>query len=736
MTTAAPIKPAVPFPARAPGGASSAAAPSVDIGKMLKKYAWILIASVIFGALLGAGAFFVLRQVYPIFRPQVVFQVLPPQSELREIQTASDQDEQERFALTEVAFMKSDDVIQRVVSDPRLLVDGGSWTEKFKSRDGRFNQADAAEWLQENLSTRLVPKTDIIEMKLGWTDAGAITNVLGLVRENYMLRLEARTRDITAPQREALERQITTYQERLDDRQRLREQVLRDDKVDSLEQRWASENLELQGIIAELHNVRNTREAVRSQLTRYERELNAEGGPTYSDELVQAVEADPQILNIKQTISSLETQRDAMKRRGIGPDHRAMRTTIHLIDSWESELERKRQELLRLRFAAIIDSLRNLEASEAAKESSLVAAQERLVTRLIDYSRTLSRIDDIDNEIAGILKTRGELEASLQNLSSISRLATAKRVTVLQAERVPDRPVFPNIVYMIPAGIVLCLGLTTGIVFLRELLDQRVKGPADVSLIPRTRVLGFVPDAGEDTDTRADQVHRAFTAAPRGVLAESFRQIRSPLLKQMDLAGHRSVMVMCGMPGSGASVVSSNLAEAAAAAGKRVLLMDANFRRPSQHKYFGVPEAPGLADVLACETTVENAAQATQTPGLSILPAGTAGHRIVERLATEKFSEVLAAAGAAFDLVVIDVPPAVVAGDGLSIANRCDASVLVVKAYSEKRGLVARLRNQLADAKAEFLGVVVNGVKASAGGYLRGNIRATQEYAREARKDR
>jgi capsular exopolysaccharide synthesis family protein len=213
------------------------------------------------------------------------------------------------------------------------------------------------------------------------------------------------------------------------------------------------------------------------------------------------------------------------------------------------------------------------------------------------------------------------------------------------------------------------------------------------------------------------------------VLAESYRQIRAPMLKQMDLAGHKSVVVLAGMPGSGASTTVSNLAEAAAASGKRTLNIDANFRRPTQHKTFGVAETPGLSDVLAGQCSLSEAILRTDSERLAILPAGTAASRVVERLAGAQFGELLAAVGADYDAVFIDVPPVIVAGDGLSIANRCDASVLVTKAYAEKRGLVSRIRNELGDTRAEFLGVVVNGVKASAGGYLRGNIRASQEYA-------
>jgi len=85
-------------------------------------------------------------------------------------------------------------------------------------------------------------------------------------------------------------------------------------------------------------------------------------------------------------------------------------------------------------------------------------------------------------------------------------------------------------------------------------------------------------------------------------------------------------------------------------------------------------------------------------------------------------------ASAKYDLVLVDTAPAMVAGDGQALANRCDGVILVVRALAEKRGLVARIRDQLGDTRAEFLGVVINAVRASAGGYLKGNIRTSYEY--------
>jgi capsular exopolysaccharide synthesis family protein len=280
---------------------------------------------------------------------------------------------------------------------------------------------------------------------------------------------------------------------------------------------------------------------------------------------------------------------------------------------------------------------------------------------------------------------------------------------------------------MIPAGGVLFLGLTMGVVLLLEIVDQRVKSPADIAMIPRTRVLGFVPHAAEDP-TNPAKVETVFRDQPGGVLAESYRHLRGTILKRMQAAGHKSLVCMSGMPGSGSTTIVVNLAYALAAAEQRVLLIDANFRRPSVHRVLGLNEASGLAEVIAGTKNLAEVVQKTEESNLSVLSAGAPEDRKYERLTGSAMTNLLKSAAANYDIILIDVAPAMIAGDAVGLANRCDASMLVVRALGEKRGMVARLRNELSEARAEFLGVVVNAVRSSAGGYLKGNILAAHNY--------
>jgi capsular exopolysaccharide synthesis family protein len=371
--------------------------------------------------------------------------------------------------------------------------------------------------------------------------------------------------------------------------------------------------------------------------------------------------------------------------------------------------------------------LAQLEAQQRTLDQN--ATQKR--ARLTDLTRISGQLQDIERQIEGLQTNRASLSKDLSDIQGLSTLSAANRVILMQTERVPPEMAFPQWRLLIPAGVVSVLGLVTGIVFLRELVDQRVKGPADIAILPRTRLLGWIPDSAEDP-AGAGAAETAFRDRSKGVVAESFRQVRGTLLKRITVADQRTVLVMGGLPGSGATTIVANLALSLATAERRVLVIDANFRRPAMHRVFGLQESPGLADVLGASRTLAEVVQATSTANLDVLTAGSKEHRIYERLSTLSMGELLAQVRTKYDVIFIDVAPAIVAGDGQALAQKCDASILVVRAMSEKRGMVNRIKNELTDARGEFLGVIVNAVRASAGGYMKGNMKVSHEYQQAA----
>jgi Mrp family chromosome partitioning ATPase len=138
-------------------------------------------------------------------------------------------------------------------------------------------------------------------------------------------------------------------------------------------------------------------------------------------------------------------------------------------------------------------------------------------------------------------------------------------------------------------------------------------------------------------------------------------------------------------------------------------------------------DAPGLADVLANNAKVSDVI--VDMDGIAVMSAGTPGLRVSDRLNTTAFDSMVAELRGRYDLILFDAPPAVVSGDGMILANKLDAAIVLVRAHQDHRGLVARMIRQMSESRCELLGVILNRPRGIAGGYLRKNYATMAEYS-------
>ena len=700
----------------------------LDPVKLAKKYMWLLIIAAILGMAIGIGATFVLKRTTPVWTSKTIFEVHAPQAKIGTPEGTEGGNEKElnRFMQTQVQFMESPIVLERVATDPRLAQEAPQFAAKVSS-SGRVDPAMALQALEGLISARVLRGTTLMELSAKAADPNEATALVRLVRESYESFLRQQTGLASSKQKDALQRSISTLENEIKRSQSRRERILEEEDIDSLDERYNESTRQLGLVQSQLVSLRMDIEAFTTQLDGYLKELESPGGPTYSDQLRESIQADPAIRNLNQQITSLENALTSMKLQGIKPAHRDWKAIEAQIEATKHTLGIKTEERLRSAFDATVDGTRKAIAQLRAQEADLLTQKEEASARMAELTKISADVQDLEQEIGRMIDTVTKRKEELDNLNALGSLLGANRVTIAQPERRPDSMTFPKLKILAPAGMILLTGLVAGLVLLREILDQRVKGPADVAVIPRTRVLGMVPLASEDP-SNPKAVETIFRDDPKGVLAEHFRTLRSSVIKAMQRNNHKTLLVMAGMPKSGATTVVANLGMAVAAADRRVLVVDANFRRPALHKIFGLGESPGLADVLAGEVPLDDAIRPSGIDGLDVLCAGSAEHRVVERLSGRLMHSEGARIKEKYDIVLIDAPPAIVSGDGLSLASFCDASMLVIRALNEKRGMVARIKNDLTDTRSEMLGVLVNGVRSSVGGYLRKNIRASHEY--------
>ncbi|MDO5633352.1 MAG: polysaccharide biosynthesis tyrosine autokinase [Micrococcus sp.] len=350
-------------------------------------------------------------------------------------------------------------------------------------------------------------------------------------------------------------------------------------------------------------------------------------------------------------------------------------------------------------YLALIDSPRVTE--RVARETGQQVAGT-LSARLVDGSnliRVTARSED--PQVAAAL-ANSALQATADVALEVDPNATID-VVPLDDARVPTTPVSPNVRNLVLMGLAAGLGLGVAIALLRRLLDTRVRTTTDVQNIVKAGVMGVLPE--NTTLTRKGT--EAVELDPRA--GEAVRQLRTNLRFVSVDTPPRIISFTSANPAEGKSTVVASLARALAMAGERVLVVDADLRRPRQHSYFQVSGDVGLSEVLAGDIQPEDALVYSGVPGLYVLPAGRTPPNPSELLGSERMRALLKLAAQDY-VVLVDSPPLLPVTDASLLATAVDGTVLVVRQRKTRKDHLEIARNMLGTVDARILGTVLNGV--------------------------
>jgi capsular exopolysaccharide synthesis family protein len=296
----------------------------------------------------------------------------------------------------------------------------------------------------------------------------------------------------------------------------------------------------------------------------------------------------------------------------------------------------------------------------------------------------------------------------------------------------PDSPSFPKLPMTMAVSVMAALALSLGIAFLREVTDTTVRSPRDIAKVGQLNLLGLIPHESDDPQASAGRLPLAIMDAPNSHIAEQFRQIRTRLQYAHSLDTTRSLLVTSPSPNDGKSMVACNLAASLALNGRRILLVDANFRKPALHATFNVPNENGLGDVLSDLERFADSVRETDVPTLSLLVSGARPANPAELLESQFFIDFVERALEEYDHVIFDSGPMLMMSETVAIAPRVDGVITVVRARGNSRGLLSRMRDELRRVKAEHIGVVLNAVRSQGGGYYGRNIKKYYAYGDQA----
>jgi succinoglycan biosynthesis transport protein ExoP len=345
--------------------------------------------------------------------------------------------------------------------------------------------------------------------------------------------------------------------------------------------------------------------------------------------------------------------------------------------------------------ASVLGRLRNEYEASLRNEKMLSSAyseQARLVT---DQDGKMIRYDTLKHEVD---TNRSIYESLLQKVkeSSVSVALQATGVRVVDSALPPGKPYKPNKAVNLAGGLLagLLLGVTS--VSLRHRSDRRVRRPGAMQRYLASRELGVIPSAGPVPArisrlgrTQADEIGVRAWLDPNSQASESFRSVMTSILfASGSPSGVRLIVITSPEAGEGKTTVASNLGAVFAATGRRVLLVDADLRRPRLNKVFDLASSPGLLEFAqevhgrGVAARVDNFVHQTSVTGLSLMPCGTCAPGEMNLLHTLRFKEVFAALRSQFDTIVVDAPPLLCVPEVRVMARLADGVALVVRAGS------------------------------------------------------
>jgi capsular exopolysaccharide synthesis family protein len=340
--------------------------------------------------------------------------------------------------------------------------------------------------------------------------------------------------------------------------------------------------------------------------------------------------------------------------------------------------------------------------------------------------------------------SRNLYEGLLQKLkeASVSAGLRSSNVRVVDVARVPIVPSEPNIPRNILLGLLMGMAGGVALAFVREFLDNTVRTPEQVEVIAALPSLGVIPmgliasaeangrkgrrlslSSGNGKDKEngqsAGRVELISHAQPKSELAESYRALRTSILLSSLGSPPKVILVTSALPQEGKTTTSINSAVVLAQKGARVLLVDADMRRPSIHRALGLRSRAGLSNLLTGSDTAEHLIVAsTQVPNLFVLPAGPPPPQPAELLGSSLMQKYLAEWRKQFDHIVVDTPPTVSVTDAVLLSVEADAVILVIRSGQTTKEALRRARDLLLQVNARVMGVVVNAVDLrSAGSY-------------------
>jgi capsular exopolysaccharide synthesis family protein len=423
---------------------------------------------------------------------------------------------------------------------------------------------------------------------------------------------------------------------------------------------------------------------------------------TLLDKIQQIVDGQGDPMSIPELSKDEVVQRLGTDKVGLERDFEAVKVTYRpgapAYQEAESKLEKVKQRI-RGQVSTHLNGIRNEYELAVSNERSIrediqAAERQALMTGKAASTYDVARTDSVTT------KAMYDVIAKTWNEVSVNSQLVANNIAVLDHAIPPIYPVSPNKKLNLVLGILMGTFLGIATAFFLDYLDNTFHLPEDVERALELNTLAIVPKFDE-------------ASAGSSVLKEAYQTLRTALIFLSKNRERKVVLLTSTAPQEGKSSTTAHLGRALAGAGDKVLLVDCDLRRPTQHVHLGLQRDNGLTDFLAAPQPFMNWRAYLKTAGsenLQVLTCGPIPPNPPELLGSDRFKRFLAEARESFDWVLIDSPPAASLADASLLAGNSDLVLLVVRHNHTDRDLVRRTLQQLRRVGANVAGVILNNV--------------------------
>ena len=694
-----------------------------------KRRATILtIAFIVF----SIGLFATLKEK-PVYRARVLVEIqkenpdIPSLQELFQLESISD-----TYLETQYRILKSENLARRVISDLKLdhlpeFNQPPHWWAR-QSQEASLQPAlttpensspestidnEVLKKFQDRLDVEPLKRSRLVEVSFESNDRNLAAKVVNALASTYIQQnLESRW-EASQKASEWLSQQLMGMKSKLEKSEDDLQQYARDNGLLFLEtDKGTSENI----VTQRLRQLQE--ELTKAQADRYEKQslyLLVQQGDfsslpgIFNNKLMQDL-----------TEKSAELQRERSRLSSIfNPDYPQVKEIQNQIDEAQSDLSAERERAAK----AITNDYRAAVERENMLQQAFRDQQhdaDLIAEKSVQYN-ILKREADTNKQLyVGLLEKLKE--------TGVSTSMKAANIRVIDPAYPPKKPDSPRVPLNLSLAMLLGLSLGIGAAFLQEHLDNSFKTAGEIERFLQLPALASVPAVqaatnGDGHSLYARARHMAGEKYPASIvpswnriegngqntaLAEAFHELRTSVLLSTAKHPPKTLLVTSAKGGEGKTTVAANLAVSLAQLGEKVLLIDADLRRPSLHNFFGVPNTSGLVNFLTGDPEWRSLLSHPAPIGLSVLPSGPIPPNPADLLSSEYMPALIREASKEYKFIVLDSPPLLNLADSRILATLVDGVILVVGGGITPRELVHRAYASAVDAGSHVLGATIN----------------------------